>query len=498
MTSPPQAELHKSTLYIDGRPVDARGGRTYPIHNPARPTELVGHAALGTVEDVDQAFQAAQRALPKWSRLSCAERAGYLRRIAEHLTADSANLERRTTLFTREHGKILKEAAIEMTRLGTRFTDVAAYATQLAQEPQLPGPPFDTVITRKPRGVALLIVPWNWPLSILGAKLPQALLAGSTVVIKLPQQSAMAPAQTVALMAQMLPPGVINLITGEAAEIGDAMLTHPLAATINFTGSVEVGKHVMQKAAQRLTPVTLELGGNDAALVLQDADLNEAAFMRMYQGAFMTSGQICMAMKRLYVHRSRFDEVVDGLSAIASKQVVGDGLRPETTMGPLNNQRQLKVVQDMIEQARLQGASVQELGVIPDMKGYREGYFQRPTLVLGPSHSLDVVREEQFGPALPIMPFETEEQGIGFANDSRFALCSSVWSADPERAMSVARQLEAGYTYLNGHGPLAQDNRAPFGGFKHSGFGRNLGFEGIEGFLSPQSISAPAGWLGKQ
>lgn len=162
-----------------------------------------------------------------------------------------------------------------------------------------------------------------------------------------------------------------------------------------------------------------------------------------------------------------------------------------------NNARQLKLVKDMIDQARQQGADVREFGVIPDMALYRDGHFQRPTLVFDPSHSLDVVREEQFGPVLPIIPFDTQEEGIALANDSRFALCSSVWSADPQRVMSVARQLEAGYTYVNGHGPLAQDNRAPFGGFKDSGFGRNLGFQGVEGFLSPQSISAPSGWLPK-
>lgn len=497
MTESSPSGLARSDLYIDGRRREASGGRTYALHNPARPSELVGHAARASVEDVDQAFQAARRAFPAWSTCGVEQRAALLRRVAEHLSADSEDLARRTRLFTREHGKVLKEAAIEMGRLGARFAEVADCAPRLVEEERLPGPPFDTLIARKPRGVALLIVPWNWPLSILGAKLPQALLAGSTVVIKLPQQSAIAPAQTVAMMAEMLPPGVINLVTGEAAEIGDAMLTHPLASFINFTGSVDVGRHVMRTAAERLTPVTLELGGNDAALVLQDAELNPESFQRMYLGAFMSAGQICMALKRLYVHRSRYEEVVQGLSAVATRQVVGDGLLPDTTMGPLNNARQLKVVTDMIAQARQRGADVREFGSVPDPDLVREGHFQRPTLVLDPEHSLDVVREEQFGPVLPIMPFDTEEEGIALANDSRFALCSSVWSADAERVMSVARRLEAGYTYVNGHGPLAQDNRAPFGGFKDSGFGRNLGFQGVEGFLSPHSISAPAGWLNR-
>jgi len=484
-----------SLLYIDGRAQPASGGRTYPVHNPARPREVVGHAALASREDVDRAFAAAQRAFPAWSALSHAERAGYLTSIAERLTADADDLARRTRLFTREHGKILKEAGMEMSRLGARFTQVAGYAERLAQDERLPGPPFDTIVTRKPRGVSLLIVPWNWPLSILGAKLPQALMAGSTVVVKLPELATIAPAQTVALMAQMLPPGVLNLVTGDAAEIGDAMLTHPLASTINFTGSVRVGKHVMKMASANLTPVTLELGGNDAALVLEDAKLDADALNRLYLGAFMTTGQVCMAIKRLYVHRSRYDEVVQGLSAIAARQVIGDGLLQETTTGPLANPRQLKVVRDLIAQAREQGAHVEEYGQVPDEALFREGHFHKPTLVFDATASLDVVREEQFGPVLPIIPFDTEEHALQFANDSRFALCSSVWTEDPGRAMRVARRLEAGYTYVNNHGPAAQDNRAPFGGFKDSGIGRNLGFEGVQGFLGCQSISAPAGWF---
>lgn len=494
----PAEPLAASALFIDGQSVPASGGRTYAVHNPARPAEVVGHAAAASHEDVDRAFAAAQRAFPAWSALGYAERAGYLRRIAQRLTEDEGELRQRIRLFTREHGKVLKESAAEMGRLGARFTQAADYADRLQQDERLPGPPFDTIVTRRPRGVALLIVPWNWPLSILGAKLPQALLAGSTAVVKLPEQATIAPARTVAMIAAMLPPGVLNLVTGDAAEIGDAMLTHPQAATINFTGSVRIGKHVMKMAAGNLTPVTLELGGNDAALVLPDSVLDEAALMRMYLGAFMTAGQICMAIKRLYVHRSRYDEVVEGLAAIASRQVVGDPLLAETGMGPLNNARQLKVVTDLIAQARARGAQVRELGVVPDEAMYRDGHFQRPTLVLDPEPSLDVVREEQFGPVLPVIPVDSEAQGIALANDSRFALCASVWTADAERALKVARRLEAGTTYINGHGPLAQDNRAPFGGFRDSGMGRNLGFEGVQGFLGCQSISAPQGWLFQQ
>jgi acyl-CoA reductase-like NAD-dependent aldehyde dehydrogenase len=253
----------------------------YQLHNPARPDELVGEAASGTPEDIDAACKAAQAAFPAWASLSYAERADYLRKIADYLVADKEDLGYRINLFTREHGKILKESTIEMTRLGDRFLLCAEMAERLAKDDELNGPPFDTIITRQPRGVAALIVPWNWPLSILGAKLPQALVSGNTCVVKPSQNSAMAPSMTLKKIAEILPPGVVNVVTGSASTIGDPLLTHPLVRKINFTGSISVGKHVMRLAADNLTPLTLELGGNDAGIFLEDALLDDAAFMRM-------------------------------------------------------------------------------------------------------------------------------------------------------------------------------------------------------------------------
>ena len=481
--------------YIGGEERDASNGETYAITNPARPDELVGHAPRATPGDVNDAVQAAHTAFPGWAALSYAERASCLTKIADHLVADEKDVQYRSRLFCREHGKILKETLMEMSRLGDRFRLCASYSERLAQDETLTGPPFDTIITRQPRGVAALIVPWNWPLSILGAKLPQALMAGNTVVIKPSHNSALAPSLTLIKIAKMLPPGVVNFVTGSASEIGDPLVSHPLVRFVNFTGSVDVGKHVMRVAATNVTPVTLELGGNDAAIVCQDAVLDAGAFMRMYMGTFMSSGQICMAIKRLYVHRSRYDEVVDGLTATCEKMTVGDGLLSETNMGPVNNARQLKVVTDMLGQARDAGAQIRECGLVPDEKLYANGYFQKPALVLNPDQSLDIVQEEQFGPALPIIPFDSEDEAVLLANDSRFGLCSSVWTNDKDRAVALGRKLEAGYTYLNAHGPTAQDSRGPFGGFKDSGIGRNLGYEGIIQFQGHHSISSVPGWL---
>ncbi len=493
-------QIITTDIFIGGNHRPASNGALYDLHNPARPSELVGHAAAATREDVDDAVKAAHAAFPAWAEIGYQARIDIMRQVADMLAEDEEDIKYRSRLFTREHGKIARETLMEMSRLGDRFRQAAVFGERIMVDetmgPAPIGPQFDTIITRQPRGVAALIVPWNWPLSILGAKLPQALVTGNTVVVKPAENSAMAPVLTLQKIAAMLPPGVVNIVTGSSRDIGDALTGHPLVRNVNFTGSVAVGRHVMKVAADNLTPVTLELGGNDAALVLEDATLNEEVFNRMYWGAFGSSGQICMAMKRLYVHESRYDEVVDGFTAACERAVIGDGLLPETTMGPVNNAKQLKVVTDMIAEARAKGADVRECGQVPDEALYNGGgYFQKPALVYNADPTLSVVREEQFGPTLPLMKFKTDAEAIALANDSEFGLCSSVWTEDAERAVSIAKQLEAGYTYLNGHGPMAQDGRGPFGGFKNSGIGRNMGYDGVLAFAEPHSISAPAGFL---
>ena len=488
-------QLTMTGIYIDGNWRPASDNKSYDLFNPAKPGELVGRAAKGTVVDVNEACAAAHRSFPAWAGLSYEERGAYLNKVADHLIDDPDDLKFRSELFCREHGKILAETQMEISRLGERFKYVAAYAERLSQDEIIDTPPFDTIITRQPHGPAALIVPWNWPLSILGAKLPHALMAGCTVVIKPSQNSAMVPSLTIKKIAEILPPGVVNIVTGSASKIGDTLLENPHIRYINFTGSVPIGKHVMKMAANNLVPVTLELGGNDASIILEDAKLDAEAFTKMYWGTFASTGQICMALKRLYVVESRYDEVVAGLTEQCSKQVVGDGMLPETTMGPVNNRKQLNVVTGMLSQAREAGFETLELGEVPDTELYKKGYFQKPTLVLNPDQNLDIVREEQFGPALPIVKVTDEKAAIAAANDSQFGLCSSVWTQDKDRALNVSRQLLAGYTYINNHGPRSQDSRAPFGGFKDSGIGRNLGYEGVVSFQGHHSISSESGWL---
>jgi acyl-CoA reductase-like NAD-dependent aldehyde dehydrogenase len=347
-------------------------------------------------------------------------------------------------------------------------------------------------VAHMPLGVVTIIVPFNWPLAILAASLPQALIAGNTVVVKPPPTAPLATARTVAQVAAALPPGVLNLVTGADAEIGPALIQDARVRKVCFTGSPAGGKRIMAMAAESLTRVALELGGNDPAIVCADADLNPDAMHRLASGVFDSTGQICMAAKRLYVHRSRYAEVVDGLSAILAGTRLGHGLADGVTMGPLHTPRQRDFVRELVEKARADGAEVREFGEHVEGAELEHGNFLRPSLVLDPADDAAVVVEEQFGPTVPILPFDDEDDAVARANDTWSGLCSSAWTADRERAAAIARRLQTGYTFVNAHGAAHLDERAPFGGFRGSGMGREMGIEGIREFMDTSSTGFPA------
>jgi acyl-CoA reductase-like NAD-dependent aldehyde dehydrogenase len=259
-------------------------------------------------------------------------------------------------------------------------------------------------------------------------------------------------------------------------------------AKVCFTGSVNGGKRMMEMASKNLARVTLELGGNDPAVFLEDAILDDEHLDRLFAGIYDTTGQICMNAKRVYVHRSRMDEVVSGLVARLEKVVLGYGLDEGTTMGPLNQPAQKAFVDEIIQEAKDAGADVREYGTLPggDMAG---GNFVRPTIVVDPDPSLRVVTQEQFGPVIPVIPFDTEEEAVRMANDSWGGLCGSVWTASPETAQRVGSQIVCGYVWINDHGAPRLDLRAPFGGMKQSGFGREQGIEGVRAFQDTFSIA---------
>lgn len=471
-------------LFIAGEAREAAD--TFPVYDPADAESVVGHAADATADQAREAVRAANDAFPAWEELGPQRRAEL---VLASLGALAEGNDERVELLSRENGKVRFECDLEMKAMAGRFELAAGLASELDTVRTLEAPPARTEVTHLPLGVISIIVPFNWPLAILGASLPYALVAGNTTVVKAPPTTPLSFVQTVERVAQQLPPGVLNVISGRDEEIGPVLIQDPQVKMVNFTGSVPGGKRIMEMAAQNLTRVTLELGGNDPGLVLDDAELDAGAFQRMVIGSFLTTGQVCMAMKRLYVHRSRYDEVVDGLSEALAGTRLGRGLDPDATMGPLNMRRQRDFVAELLDEARSRDVEVRELGEATGGSDLERGHFLGPALVLNPPADAGIVTEEQFGPALPIIAFDDDEDAIRQANDTWGGLCSSVWSSDPERASSVAARLRSGTTFINAHSAPFLDQRAPFGGFNQSGFGREMGLEGLLSYTDTHSVS---------
>lgn len=463
------------------------GAGTFPVYDPARTGAIVGYAAAASADDALASVAAAQAAWPAWSALSATERTGIVLAALSTLEQDN---DARTDILSRENGKIRFEAFIDLAVFSGRFHQAAQYAPELDADEHIAGPPFNTTIHHPSRGVVTIIYPFNWPLAILAASLPAALMSGNTVIVKPPPTTPLSSVQTLRHLVRALPPGVLNVVTGADEVIGPVVVGDPRIRHVCFTGSVGGGKRIMTMAAANVTNVTLELGGNDPAIVLSDAVLNEETFGKMSGATFMTTGQVCMALKRLYVPRSRYDEVIDGLKATLVGQKIGPGLDEGVTMGPLNTASQRDYVAKLLEEAKASGAEVQSYGEYTS--DWTSGNYMLPSLVLDPAPDLAVVAEEQFGPALPVIPYDDEAQAVMLANDTWSGLCSSVWSGDPEHALRVGRQLRAGVTFFNNHNATAVDERAPFGGFNQSGIGRELGREGMRDFTETHVMAVPS------
>jgi len=493
-------------LFIGGEEIET--GESFAVQDPGRPNETVGRAVSATRDQAQGAVDAAARAWGDWSRLAPERRAELLVAALDGLGAEE---EARARLLTRENGKVLMESNIEMhvfagrCRMAAELAPALSKVQELPPETQEPEPgldgqarprtrppiPLRSEVSHLPLGVVTIIVPYNWPLAILAASLPYALIAGNTVVVKVPPTTPLAITLVLRDVARRLPPGVLNVLSGSNEAVAP-IIVDPRIRRLVFTGSTAAGKRMMELCAGNLARITLELGGNDPAIVLDDAELDAAAIQRLTISSFLTSGQVCMGIKRIYVHRSRYDEVVEGMSAMLSNFRVGHGLDPASSMGPLNNRRQREVVEAMVGQARAAGHEVREFGTLSDDAVCSGGWYLKPSLVLDPAQHLDIVDQEQFGPSVPILPFDELDPLIDTLNDHWSGLTSSVWSGDPERAARVARSLRTGTTWINNANAVAQDDRAPFGGFRASGVGRELGREGLFEFTEPHTVTWPA------
>lgn len=485
-TTAAQAPAADSVLTIGGKLQPGAAG-TYPVHNPARPAEIVGHAPAADRAQLDAAISAARHAAPGWRALGLADR------VAAVVAAAAAAAEQLAgsggaRLYTREHGKVLAEATFEIDTAPALAALLGAMADAALAPERLDPQSNYPRLQREPYGVTALILPFNWPLALSVTKLASALVAGNTAVVKVPPTCPLAALEFGAAFAAALPPGVVNVLAGPGAEVAQALISHPGIDLISLTGGVATGRAVMAAAARRLTPVLLELGGNDAAIIAADLTISDELVERLVTATYTTGGQVCMAIKRLYAPADRVDELAAAVLARCEREVVGDGLAEETTLGPLHSATGRNRVAALIGDAEAHGATVRTAGRIREADADAGGYFALPTVVTELAPDSALATEEQFGPVLPIFGYRTVDDAVTAANATEFGLTASIWTDDDALADRIAGQLSAGTVSVNCHGMAAQDPRLPFGGVGQSGLGRELGVDGIRAFTQPRAF----------
>lgn len=458
--------------------ITATEGETRVVIEPATEKEI-GAAPWHSKDDLERAIERAEAAQPAWGALSADERADYLNRAADAVEAAAEPL---AELLAREAGKPLNGA-------NARF-EVGACVGWLRATAALEVP-VDKVVDDgetyaelhyRPIGVVGAITPWNWPMMIAVWQMAPALRMGNTVVIKPSEYTPFSGLAIAAVMNEALPDGVLNVVVG-GGELGAALSAHPAFGKIMFTGSTATGIKIIEASAQNVTRLTMELGGNDAGIVLADAD-PKAIAQDLFWGAFINTGQTCAAMKRLYVHDDIYDEVVEALAEVARTTPMGNSMDEDALLGPVQNRRQWEVVDSLVQGAIEDGATV-VVGANPDREG--TGFFYPATLIANISPDNELVTKEQFGPALPIIRYTDVEEAIKMANALEEGLGASVWSTNREAAKKVAARLEAGTVWINSHGGV--NPFVPFGGTKRSGYGLEFGVEGLKSLGVPQVIN---------
>lgn len=461
-------------MLIDGQLVDAAA--TMDVVNPAT-GKAFAQAPRASADDLDKAVAAAQRAFKTWKNVPIAERRDALRKAGQIIMANAQAL---ASLFTAEQGRPVAFAEQEVQGAGYWLLSTA--------ELDLPVDVTEDSETRRievhhvPLGVVCGIVPWNFPVLLASWKIAPALLAGNTLVLKPSPFTPLCTLKIAALLKDVFPPGVLNVITG-GDELGPMMTAHKGFAKISFTGSTATGKRVMESAARDLKRVTLELGGNDAAIVLPDVNPDKVA-ATLFNGAFFNSAQICVATKRMYIHDDIYDAVRDRMIAMAKDAPVGDGAEQGILYGPIQNKAQYERVKNLLDDARNSGLTLHQSRT-PD----GDGYFIPLTIVDNPPENSRVVQEEAFGPVLPLMRFKDLEEVIARANATDYGLAGAVWSADINKAVDVASRLETGTVWINQN--LESTPMTPLTGHKHSGIGSENGIYGLREFTQAKAVYIP-------
>lgn len=456
----------------------------FDVRDPSDTSVVVGVYEGRDAHDVDAAVERGHRAQKEWGSLSAVERLDTLRSAVTKLDA----LHGVDELLVREQGKVQWEATFEVGFLEMMINGMADSVDLLDTGRLVIDDGMGKAwVHHEPIGVVAAITPWNYPVAISADKVVPALLAGNAVILKTAPTTPLAAQLLFDTLASVLPDGLLTTMTGPIPTLGARLLEHPGIGKISFTGSTQSGRLVAAATASTLKNLTLELGGNDAAIVLDDAIVDDKLCGDLVTAAFTTTGQVCLAVKRVYAPRHLLEAITEGIAAVLDGYVIGPGLHQDTTMGPLHTSAQRQRVRDLIADAEADGAKVRYCGTLAGDP--EKGYFQLPAVVTGAGNESRLVREEQFGPALPLLPYDNLDDAIDMANDSPYGLASSIWTEDEDRAVSLARRIQAGSTYINAHGLFAVDPRAPFGGVKQSGIGRELGLEGLLSFTETHTIS---------
>ncbi len=470
-------------MFVNGEWVDAQGGESFDVFNPATGAR-VDSVPKGGREDVKKAVDHARDAFKKWSEVPAIERSRTLLKVAEIVRA---NAEELATSLTTEQGKPMGESRSEV----NSFANTCEYYAGLVGRERGAQTPFSTgegffIVTKRPLGVVGAILPWNFPVSLMGWKIGPGFAAGNTFVVKPASSTPLTDLKVVGLLEKAgLPPGAVNVVTGPGGVVGEEILDNPKVSKIAFTGETATGRRIMEGSAKHIKRLTLELGGSDPMIVLDDADLALAVEGATW-GRFRNCGQSCTSVKRLFLQKGIADRFVRELVGRVRTIRVGNGLEKGTHMGPIHTAEQREKTEDMVHDAEGRGAQALAGGERPKEKSLQAGNFYEPTLLQKVDYDAKMAREECFGPALPIFVVGDLEEAIERANDTVYGLGSSVWTKDVEKAYHAAERIEAGTTWVNS--PPISRAEVPFGGFKQSGFGRENGIEGLDHYYETKSI----------
>lgn len=464
--------------------MESVSGQSSAILNPADTRERVGDVALGTVEDAKRAVDSAWDAMKKWSEMPPRDRGRVLYKAADTIAQKEDEIAQ---VLTREQGKPLPEALGEIRYAQVVLRYYAGMAPMISgRRIDLADPGEYGIVMKMPVGVSVAIVPWNSPIILMVVKVAPALAAGNSVIVKPASTTPLADLLICeAVSSAGLPTGTLNVVTGKGSVVGEELVSNPKVSKVAFTGETDTGKRVMSIASRGVKRISLELGGSDPMIVCADADIERAVEAALIS-RFRNCGQVCMSVKRLYVQEEKYESFLERILERVKKVRVGNGLDPNTRMGPLHSGAQRDKIEAQVSDAVDQGARIVHGGERPAGDALSSGYFFSPTLVTGADQDSNLVRQEVFGPVLPVFKFSTIDDAIVLANDSPFGLGSSIWTRDLDTARKAADRIVAGTTWINSFHESQVD--LPFGGMKESGLGRELSMEGLENYLETKAV----------